>query len=170
MRLFEKKIQHVIGVLIFIFLLQQFGCAGTKNDGNGGTEYRDFQAKLDLASPHDFSVVSQRILDRYQYQIVRNNASNAELYIETEWKNRFPFDDEQGITAGRSRIILKARPKDFGGDGSRRIFRVRMYAESEVQMEMTSSYTRLPMSPKVTKYFKRIASDLRSEFQVELYR
>ncbi|HHJ34295.1 MAG TPA: hypothetical protein ENJ87_00875 [Gammaproteobacteria bacterium] len=163
--------KRVIFVPALFFLLSSgfVWNTGCSYSGSGAKEYKDFYSNLGLANAADLEKIVFRMLDKHQYEIVRRTNSQEKIYYETAWRPRYPFDDEVklGVSSARSRIIITARPRDFGGTGTFTIYRVKFYAENEVRFSDTSGYTRIPISKKAKKYFRRIAGDIRTEVNIE---
>ncbi len=139
---------------------------------SGPSEYKDYYTKLGVSLPDDLERIVFRMLDKHQYQIVRRTTSMEQIYYETEWRVRYPFEDEikLGVASARSRIIITARPRDFGGTGTILVYRVKFYAENEVRFSDTSGYTRIPISDMAKRYFRRIANDIKTEMNIEYHK
>ena len=174
-----KRLTLFLFVMIFII-----NCAGSM--GGKGDKYK---SGLGLVTTSDFTEKTERILQKYQYQILRNEQSSSELYIETDWKDHLPYDDEQEqlIVASRTRIIIRARPrsttatqKGRAEEGASYEDALRAEQEKEtgiagvntaefsseymVQVEENPEWQRLKMSKSVQDHLKRIASELKMEF------
>ena len=138
-----------------------YGCAGSSS---GKKENNTYLAKLGATYSRDFEKKSIILLNKYQYIVYRNEQGGAEKYIETEWKNRYPFADEEekGVIAVKSRIILRSRPRFAGTD--QELNRVEFFAETLVQLKGNPEWQRLPLTEMCRKYFKKFADDAKLGF------
>ena len=157
-----------------LLLLPVFiSCAGSAFKEKASSA--DYTAKrIELTKGEDFFNAAQLILaSKFQYEIERTEQATPELYLETSWKNRYPFEDEiaRGIVKARSRIILRARPHYIGPtDAADLLFNLDFHAENEVLFEGKDEWERVPMSKMLMQYFGRIVDDLKSEVQNRRFR
>ncbi len=81
------------------------------------------------ASYSDIETEVPAVFAKYGYAIYANVTNGPNLYIETGWQERAPFDDEaaEGIIYARTRFIARAR-----GSGVHS-YTLRIRAENEVQ-------------------------------------
>jgi hypothetical protein len=108
------------------------GCASSGGGGGSGEE-TDFTHSLGRVS---YAVLNQgldRILPRYQYAVRRREEQFSNFYIETDWKVREPFADEQaeGYTAARTRLVIQGRRSDGP------VFRTSVQVENHVRSAST---------------------------------
>ncbi len=167
-----NETSRVFAFSLFVILVFGASSGCGRHPGGGAHEYKDYTTKLGLARPADLERVVFRMLDKHQYQIVRRTSSQEKIYYETEWRQRYPFEDEikVGVASARSRIIITGRPRDFGGTGTYIVYRVRFIAENEVRFSDTSGYTRIPISERAKRYFRRIANDIKTELNIEYHK
>ncbi|MBM4168703.1 MAG: hypothetical protein FJ215_06050 [Ignavibacteria bacterium] len=145
----------VAGLLLNILVLGVSGCAG--GGGRAGTIYSE---NLGTGTLYDINTKSQAILNRYQYRIERVESTTDLLYIETEWKNRYPFDDEieQGVNAALTRIVIRATPRGRGVGSDNNS--IRFEGENKVRYQGGEEWHIVPMSPMLIAHFKDITDDL----------
>jgi hypothetical protein len=146
------------------------GCAASSGDkpaSGSKPGALKYTADLGTATTFDFQEKSQRALNKYQYVIERYEEYGNILYLETQWKDRQIFEDEQasGIIEAKSRIILEARPSTRSSGGVAKLNKVEFTAENLVMFENTQTWASVPMTPLCKAYFKRFADDLRAEFR-----
>jgi hypothetical protein len=112
----------------------------------------------------DLDTKGRRILERHQFQIVRHDGP-PDVYYETQWQQREPFDDERALGAVRaqSRILLKARQRNDTW-AKAVAYTVDFYLENQVRHE-GGDFTEVPATPQFTQYARRIASELEVEFR-----
>jgi hypothetical protein len=151
--------------LIFLLMLFLMGCAASSSGSKPAA--LKYTADLGTATTFDFQEKSQRALNKYQYVVERYEEYGNILYLETQWKDREVFEDEQksGVIEAKSRIILEARPFTRSSAGVTKLNKVEFAAENLVMFENTQSWASVPMTPLCRAYFKRFADDLRTEFR-----
>lgn len=150
-------------MLSLFVLLTLVACSGSgEASSRRGLTY---SANLGAATLYDINTKTRAVLDRYQFRIERIESSTDMLYIETEWKNRYPFDDEieQGIDAALTRIIIQATPRtrSVGGD----LNTVRLQAENQVRYRHGVEWHIVPMSPMLISYLKKLTEDTTIELR-----
>ncbi|MBI4539711.1 MAG: hypothetical protein HY704_09430 [Gemmatimonadetes bacterium] len=127
----------------------------------GGVEHT-----IGHASYHDISVQVPEVLRRYGYAIYNNVETGATLYIETNWMDRAPFEDEakKGVDAARTRFIFRARKS---GPAT---FTLRVHAENQVRGVPNTSdwagtdWTTIP----ATEMYKAYVLELSTEIQLKV--
>lgn len=158
----------VAGFLWVVVFLS--GCS-TLFKGDGTPIYRDLIVDAGEAPEHDVFVKTERILNRYIYETVRQEESSQLIYFETRWQYRPPFDDEkaQGITEARTRLTIQARPRRAATTaGGSNLYRVQIMAENMVQPEGNDEWVRMPNSDMYKAYIRKIAEDLKNEFRMSI--
>lgn len=148
-------------LLIAVLMSMIIGCAGNSPD-----QYRDFRTSAGEANESMISGQVQKIIDLYQYEIVRFEESNISKVWETAWKARVPFDDERslGILDAQTKIIIQARPKSRSGASP--VYRVYINAQNMVRLEAGDEWIRIPNTKQYSAYIREMASTLRSELDM----
>lgn len=166
LRLQRRSQEFILGILLTGFL---YGCAGSASTEDSSA--KSFTANLGTATVLDINQKARLLLERYQFQIVRYESTVDALYFETEWKPRYPFDDEigQGIEETRTRIIIQATPRTRSALGSD-LNTVRMEAENQVRLKNGVDWRYAEMSKMLRAYLRKFADDLSTEFRVGLRR
>jgi len=112
--------------LAILFLAPFYtGCAASGAGKKGGGE--SYHAPLGISYRADFFGVSQHILlNKYQYQFVREEENPRLIYFETAWKSRSVYADEvdAGIREVQSRIRINATLATW--DNTRSIFMLKI--------------------------------------------
>lgn len=144
---------------IFLILCIILGCSSARKSGENPTNYN---RNLGTAYPTDVKEKTARIFNKYNYVIIRHEESFEQIYFETDWRYRGPFDDEidLGIVDARTRLIVNATPRTRSGTD---LYTVRMTAETQVRFEDTNEYITVPMTDMLMAYLKTISDDLRLE-------
>lgn len=148
-------------VILLLFAV----CASCAGSG-AGTKTRDrqaYNASLGISYRAEFFGVSQHILiNKYQYQFIREEENPRLIYFQTAWKNRSVFADEvdMGIVAAQSRIRITAKARHAGQ------YSLDFYAENNVRYEGKDEWEPGPLSPMCEKFFDQVAEDLRFEFRL----
>ncbi len=100
------------------------GCSGTL------TQLGRVEQTVGQASYYDIMKEVPEVLATHGYTVYDDTPNGPNLYIETGWQERAPFDDEaaQGITYARTRFIAQARK------ASADTYTLRIRAENQVQV------------------------------------
>jgi|TARA_B100001079_G_scaffold142241_1_gene121836 hypothetical protein len=150
-------------ILISLFCLVMNSCAGS----GGLTKPNRHMAVVGEGSYYNFQNSAEKILDRYHYRVYRREEYGARLYLETEWKDHKPLDDEfdLGISHVQTRLIIEARPKMRDQSSSRAMNTVKFSGEVLVRLGPMSDWKELAMTPSRKKYFKQCADDLKLDLR-----
>lgn len=154
-----------LSVTLSTLALLCVGC-GSQSADVSRSRASTFSADLGTATAYDFKDKTGRMLDRYQFQLFRFEETADIIYMETDWKARYPFEDEleEGIAEARTRLIIQARPRTRNPAGSD-LHTVRLVAENRVRFQDSGEWQRIPMSKQLISYFKRFADELQTEFR-----
>ncbi|MDZ7362788.1 MAG: hypothetical protein ONB46_18990 [candidate division KSB1 bacterium] len=162
-----KIFYHLAFSLAWLVLIS---CAGgsaqkTRDAGN------KYSAALGLASTYDFNDITRKAFDKYQFQVERYVESGDRIYLETQWKLRRLFEDEQaqGVVEAQSRIIMETRPRIRSGSETK-LSTVHFTAENKVLLANSGMWVNAPMSPLCREYFKNFAEELRTTFSASMRR
>jgi hypothetical protein len=149
------------GLFVLLIVLST-GCAGS-GSGKSGTGGKSYSAQIGITYQDEFWAVTRRVvLDKYQYQVTREEESPRQLYFETAWKERSVFADEvkMGITAAQTRIIVRANARHIGQ------YKLQFNAENEYQYAASGEWRSGPMSKELKHYLSEIAGRLKHEFRL----
>lgn len=104
------------GIVATFGALGAFGAACASGGAGGTAAYRQ---DVGIASEADAHDLVRMIVDRFQYQVLRDEVGSDALRIETYWRSRTPFDDEraQGIVAADSRLVIEGRARGYRDAG-----------------------------------------------------
>ena len=149
-------------LLMYVF----WGCSGTytvKKESNPIT----FTAKVGTATAYDIEEKTRRLLDRYRYEIVRFEKTYDQIYFETQWRYRSPFEDEYEISVvdARTRIIINARPRTRTYVTGTDLYVIHVRGENQVRLEGSDAWINLPMTDMVMVYLSKFAENLEMEFR-----
>ena len=146
-------------ILISLICLVINTCAGS----GGLTKPNRHMAVVGEGSYYNFQNSAEKILDRYHYTVYRREEYGARLYIETQWKDHKPLDDEfdLGISDVQTRLIIEARPKMRDASSNRAMNTVKFSGEVLVRLGPMSDWKELALTPSRKKYFKQCADDLK---------
>ena len=138
-------------------------CAGT----GGLTKPNRHMVVVGDGSYYNFQNSAEKILNRYHYTVYRREEYGARLYIETQWKDHKPLDDEfdLGISHVQTRLIIEARPKMRDQSSNRAMNTVKFSGEVLVRLGPMSDWKELVMTPSRKKYFKQCADDLKVDLR-----
>ena len=159
-----KKYIGVIIILLAIGIL--LGCASS---GKPRTNPTNYNRNVGTAYPLDMKTKTVRILNKFNYVVVRQEESFEQIYYETDWRYRQPFDDEidLGIVDARTRLTVTATPRTRVGTD---LYNVRVRAETQVRFQDTEEFTVVPMSDLLIKYLNDISDDLKMELSTGIRR
>ncbi len=150
-------------ILISLICLVISTCAGS----GGLTKPNRHMAVVGEGSYFNFQNSAEKILDRYHYTVYRREEYGARLYIETQWKDHKPLDDEfvLGISNVQTRLIIEAKPKMRDASSNRAMNTVKFSGEVLVRLGPMSDWKELAMTPLRKKYFKQCADDLKFDLR-----
>ena len=150
-------------ILISLICLIITSCAGS----GGLIKQNRHMAVVGEGSYFNFQNSAEKILDRYHYTVYRREEYGARLYIETQWKDHKPLDDEfdLGISNVQTRLIIEAKPKMRDASSNRAMNTVKFSGEVLVRLGPMSDWKELAMTPSRKKYFKQCADDLKFDLR-----
>jgi hypothetical protein len=140
------------------------GCAG-KSAGSAELVTEPFRVNVGRATSWDVGRRTPQVLERYHYVIQRSDSSSSQIYIETRWRHRAPFAEEEalGISSARSRIIIRARG-GRGTLGSAALMTVEFTMENMLLDHETGVWREGTATEMFRKYANEIADRLKEEF------
>lgn len=159
--------QATAALMTVIICTMALGCA----TGNGAKAYSIVRQAAGEGTLLDVNAKTLRMLDRFQYEIVRTENSGQMAFYQTNWKYRIPFDDERavGIVQARTRLTIRARPRRVATTaGSSNLYMVRMEAENMVMFEDSEIWTVTPNTSEYVQYVRTLAKDLENELRMTL--
>lgn len=129
-----------------------------------------FARDLGLATAAETVEKARLVLGLHQFEI-RQEEPAPNIYIETRWRERTPFEDEQamGLTRAQVRAIVRARPRS-GTSQMGEVYTVDMVVEQRVSSALNSNWTFGTMTPSARQYATRLADDLRQRLDVGVRR
>jgi len=150
-------------ILISLICLIITSCAGS----GGLIKPNRHMAVVGEGSYFNFQNSAEKILDRYHYTVYRREEYGARLYIETQWKDHKPLDDEfdLGISNVQTRLIIEAKPKMRDASSNRAMNTIKFSGEVLVRRGPMSDWKDLAMTPSRKKYFKQCADDLKFDLR-----
>jgi hypothetical protein len=93
----------------------------------------------------------------------------GDIYVETRWKDRAPYDEEkeEGIVAARIKITIRARPTEIvvNFTSHERMFSVVYTMEHEVMVGFDREWVKRPFCPKLEEYTNRIYDEFKSQLR-----
>ena len=112
------------------------------------------------ASDYDLQQTLPRYLRKYQFQIKQAYSSDNYSNIESEWKTRYPKEDEveKGVREGRIKLIFRIRKT------SDRLNYVQMDVKNQIKLEGSGNWLDSPMTKAVEQDIKDLLNDLKREF------
>jgi hypothetical protein len=156
------------GMLLFLALIIS-GCAGSSSGKKAASH--TYSTSLGTATTFDLNDATTQAFNKFQFQVLRYEESGDRIYVETQWKHRTPFEDEQqaGIVEARTRIIMEARPRIRSGGGTK-LHTIQLIGENSVVFAVANTWVNAPLSSMCKDYLKRIADDLKTRFSAGMRR
>lgn len=141
--------------VVSILLLAAAACAS----GGGSALY---QREIGNASGLDAFDRAQLIISRHHYEVSEQD-SIPFIRIETYWRPRQPFADEQalGITEAESRLLVIARVRGESEIGS--IYNIRLTVDNRVRVAGAPDWNESINTPLFEDYADQIVQDFRTE-------
>ena len=142
-----------------------WGCA-TSGAGSAEMGAIPFRETVGNATAIDVERKTRQVLERYHYELVRTETTRYSMYFETHWRQRAPFEDEEalGISAARSRIIVRGRSRTRGAGGTTGLMVVEFTMENLVLDEDSGQWRQVVVTNMFRAYAKEIANRLKDEF------
>jgi len=115
---------------------------------------------LGKATEYDVNQTIPRTLRKYQFQILDQYDTGGYFTIETDWKQRYPMQDEleKGITEGKMRLFIRMRKT------SDNLSYVQLEVENMIKtIEDKNWFTAVP-EDDVRMEVERMVEELTSEF------
>lgn len=136
----------------------------------GSTSVAHFARAVGVGTAYDINEGAHRVFALHQFEIERQE-DEPSLYLETRWRDRMPFEDEQGlgVTAAQVRAVMRGRPRS-GTSALGTTYSVDLSIEQRVQTMTQEEWTSLTATPQARAYAERIAEDLRRELDVGVRR
>jgi len=146
-----------------VMVVTAFGCAASSGGSSGATTYRK---DLGTATPHDFALHTQQMLDREHYEIEQADSSANYHNIKTRWWLRFPYDDEiaMGVVEIQTQLTLRARSRGSGGGGTADVRSVEMIVQNMARLSGSDQWVLTVYTPMFREYIDEIARELKTEF------
>ena len=157
---------NIIALMLTLIAIT-VGCAGSSS---GGFSSASYLTDLGLTTNIGFRTESDRILVRknqYIVQLIEESLDRS--YLETAWKDRLPFEDEQaaGVIQAKSRIILEGRSR-MRATGSATL-KVKFKGENQLLYQTGNIWeTGAEITPMCKEYFKNLAGELKTEFSTRV--
>ena len=149
-----KFLSLAICISIYVFILS-CSSANIKKDNTGTHIYN-----LGKASEYDILQTIPRIIRKYKFQVLHNYDTGSYHTYESEWKNRYPFEDERkiDILEGRMKIIMRTRKTQD------KLEYVQLEVNNMVRIPDAPDWINAPMSKMVKKDLDRMITELKHEF------
>ena len=145
------------------FALSGCGSTGAAREGlireNLGTSSRNVVVNETL----------EALTIRYGYVMLRTVVDTEDLLFETDWKREpaLPDEREQGYTNARTKITVRARPRNRSGSGAQNLA-VTFLAETQVLPFGNDIWVSAEPTEDREEYIDTISSYLRRTYQTTL--
>ena len=149
-------------ILTCVSLLFLNNCSSTISNGSS-SNLGQYSKPLGVSYRAEFAGVIRVVIEnKHQYVIIRQEETARDVYIETDWKERNVFEDEQekDIISARTRLIFRARPRHAGQ------YTIHMFADNEVIIKGMGNWQQGYFSPMLQASLNDISKELRLEYKV----
>jgi hypothetical protein len=122
-----------------------------------------YREQLGLATPGDLARETRLVLERFQYEMEREDSSLTYQVFRTRWKGRTPFQDEldSGVVESMTRLVVTGRARGGGGSGSSNVQVVEFVAENRVLFEPDGEWDLGLATPLFREHVEEIATELK---------
>ena len=146
-------------------------CAATVACSSRGVEANRtrFSQDVGTATAIDAYERTMRVIRLHQFQIERE-IQPPNLYIETRWRERAPFEDERGLGISQAQVRVIVRGTSRSATSKGELFSVNVAIENRVQLPFSTDWTEETASGQYRKYAQRIVDDLKRELEVGVRR
>lgn len=169
----NKILRHCAAPVVMMLIC---GCASgggavTSEEPRPSDEAAIFSQDVGLATLADLRRLTNRILERYQYQIERFD-EGAYTFVDTRWKDRPIFADEAaiGVMAARTRILIRTRLRSRATTQILAVHRITLSAENMVRTTRDGKWQFGVMTAEFKDYASRIAHQFETEFRAGIRR
>ncbi|MCP4726498.1 MAG: hypothetical protein GY863_15745 [bacterium] len=160
--------KRLLLVLFSAFLLIQ--CAG----GGATTASRSgYKKTLGDFRKAGIRLKSRNLIVKNGFEIEREEGVEdddiGDIYINTRWKTRTPFEDEKAnnIISARTRITIRGRSsqRSLNMTSGERLFKVEFDTEGEVMIQGQNEWVKQPYSVELTAYLQKLCDELTVELR-----
>lgn len=128
-----------------------------------------FERDVGTGSAADVMEKTQKVLRQHQFE-VRERTEPPNIFIETHWRDRAPFEDEAalGIRAAQSRIVVRARAR--GNTPLGELYAVNVAIETRVLPAGSTEWSPNTATEQYRRWADGITADFRRELNVGVRR
>jgi hypothetical protein len=140
-------------------------CASAASPANDAR----FERNVGIATASDAYAGAMKVIRQYQFEIERET-QETQLYIETRWRPRNPFPDEQALGIGAAQIRMMVRANPRSGTSLGELYNVNIAVESRVQVRGSTDWTETVATREYRAYAQQITEDLKRELDLGVRR
>lgn len=154
----KKSANIILLILFFIFLLFFLNHCSTSIGLKKYDSGKIFN--LGKATQYDINQTIPRILRKFQFQILDQYDTGGYYTIETDWKHRYPMQDEQeiGIIEGKIRLFIRMRKI------SDNLSYVQLEVENMIKTTEDRAWFNSKPEEQIENEIERIVEELKFEF------
>lgn len=147
-------------LLLFATFLP-LACATT-----GGAGSSLFRREIGDASFRDAYELSLRIVHRHHYEVSSQDTAYPQIRIDTNWRERTPFDDERalGVNRAESRLVITGRARGQSELGPS--YKINLIAENRVRLVGSTDWNESTNTAMFRQYADSIVQDFKRELDV----
>jgi hypothetical protein len=151
------KHRNLLRLALLVMATSLAACAG----GRAGMTV--FQRDVGNASGNDAVSRALVVIGRNHFEVAQQD-STPFIRIETHWRSRTPFRDEQalGVTSAESRVIIIARPRAESEFAT--TYNVRLMMENRVRVAGGAEWNETLSTPEFRQFADKMAEELRREY------
>ena len=141
---------------------------GCSSSGNLVGDSNRHSVRLGVSNVNTMKIETPRIFSRFGFVVQRQEEALSDVYFESRWKKRPPFEDEVkiGIKQANTRLIVRASPRATAGSAGH-IYKVTLISETQYQNSETGKWTVSPPTEMAIARIEEIADAFKTEFQVK---
>jgi hypothetical protein len=157
-----SRLLHVLPVALIVLVA---ACSARGTTAN----LTRFDRSVGIGTGPDIQERVTKVLNQHQF-LVEREQEPPNLYVETRWRNRQPFDDEQalGISSAQIRLIVRTSARSSTPQGQ--LFNVHLGIETRVRLQGGEDWTSAVATPQYVEYTNLIFEDLRRELEIGVRR
>jgi hypothetical protein len=143
---------------VMLITIAMVGCASKGPEANRTR----FQQNVGDASATVSYDLSTRLIRQYGF-VVEIEQQSPTIMIQTRWKERPPFGDEQalGVTHAQNRLMITARPRTT--TMNMQLWTVDLGIENRVRLMNSETWSDASATPQYERWANQIAEDFKRE-------
>lgn len=144
------------------------GCSSALQPAGEANTAR-FERQVGQGTALDLVTNSARVIRQQQFEVYRQQ-TEPPIYIETRWRDRRPFDDEQMLGATRAQTRLILRGNQYGSTPLGPLYRLQLAIENRLQLGTIDEWSDRHLTREYREWADRLTEEFRRELEVGVRR